>query len=72
MKLTQEQADFILKEFGVDLEPGKEIRLDSKLRWDIHDRAFDIEVEELPLNEKDPWSTRCRLAVEVCNVMYEG
>ena len=70
MKLTQEQAEFIFKEFGIALK-SEEIRLDDTLRRNIHDRAFDIEAEELPLNEKDPWSARCRLAVEVCNIMYE-
>ena len=72
MKLTQKQAEFIFKEFGVALKSGEEIRLDDTLRRNIHDRAFDIEAEELPLNEKDPWSARCRLAVEVCNMMYEA
>lgn len=72
MRLNQKQAEFIKKEFGVELESNTEIKLDDNIRWEIHDKAFWIEAAELPDEDGSLWSDRCRLAVEVCDLMYEG
>lgn len=71
MKLTQKQAVFIETEFGYHFSHGEEIEIPRKVMEDIHDKAFDIEAEELPGKNEETWSERCTLAVAICNLMYE-
>lgn len=72
MKLNREQSRFIEEEFGVELEADREIQVPADVRKKLHDSAFEVEAEELPAHDGDPWSRRCELAVSVCDLMYEG
>lgn len=71
MKLTEKQASFIETEFGYHFSHGEDIEIPREAMEDIHDKSFDIEAEELPGKNDEPWSERCTLAVTICNMMYE-
>lgn len=62
------QAEFIKKEFGYKFKADVEINIPKEVIKEIHNKAFDIEADELPENQNDEWSERCKLAVSICNV----
>lgn len=72
MILTKKQAEFMKKEFGFDFCADVEIDIPRQVKIEIHDRAFDIEADELPANNDEEWSERCKLAVEICDLMYDA
>lgn len=69
MIFNEEQAEFLKREFGLKIEPNENVPM-SKEEWlDIKDKAFMIEGEEA---RPDGYlNDRCRVAVELVDMMYE-
>ena len=66
--LTDEMFDFIKKEFNIS---RREIMLNDTFAFydKLVDDVFDIEVAELPDDENEPFSDRCRIAVDIVNAI---
>ena len=71
MRFTKEQAEFIRTECGYDFAHDTDLEIPREILLKINDRAGDIEGDEIPTDENEPWSKRCKLAVEIGDLIYE-
>lgn len=72
MIFNQKQAEFIKKEFDIDVEADKEIILDKKVFDHIIDESFLIEGVESDIAENCPLSERGEIAVSIVDMVCKG
>ena len=69
MIFNQKQAEFIKKEFDIEVEANKEISLDERVFDYIIDESFLIESEELnKVETKDLISERGKIAISIVDM----
>ena len=68
---SKEETGFLNEELGTSFVPDVRMEYSIVFLDDIRMKCFDIEIDELPSEETEEWTDRCRLAVTLVNKLSE-
>lgn len=66
--LKRRHFDFILKELGISKDDLMSFD-DDELNEKVYEPMCEIEISEIPINDDDPETERCRLSSEIVTLL---